>query len=63
MRLKLAAGFGALLALLLATGVVSLVLLARNAAVLDRILHENFDSVGYGQRMKDRLDEIELVLR
>jgi signal transduction histidine kinase len=59
----LAAGFGALLALLLASGVVSLVLLARNASVLDRILRENFDSVGYGQRMKDRLDEIELVLR
>jgi len=63
LRFKLAAGFGALLALLLATGGVSLVLLARNAAVLDRILRENFDSVGYGQRMKDRLDEIELALR
>ena len=63
LRLKLAAGFGALLALLLASGVVSLVLLARNASVLDRILRENFDSVGYGQRMKDHLDEIELVLR
>ncbi len=63
LRFKLAAGFGALLALLLATGVVSLVLLSRNASVLDRILRENFDSVGYGQRMKDRLDEIELVLR
>jgi len=62
LRFKLAAGFGALLAILLATGIVSLVLLSRNASVLDRILHENFDSVGYGQRMKDRLDEIELVL-
>lgn len=63
LRFKLAAGFGAILAILLATGVVSLVLLSRNASVLDRILRENFDSVGYGQRMKDRLDEIELVLR
>lgn len=62
-RFKLAAGFGALLCLLLTTGVVALVLLARNASVLDRILRENFDSVGYGQRMKDDLDGIELALR
>jgi len=62
-RFKLAAGFGALLCLLLTTGVVALVLLSRNASVLDRILRENFDSVGYGQRMKDNLDGIELALR
>jgi len=62
-RFKLAAGFGALLCLLLTTGVVALVLLSRNASVLDRILRENFDSVGYGQRMKDDLDAIELALR
>ncbi|MEK7392959.1 MAG: histidine kinase dimerization/phospho-acceptor domain-containing protein, partial [Fibrobacterota bacterium] len=62
-RFKLAAGFGALLCLLLATGVLALVLLSRNASTLDRILRENFDSVGYGQRMKDALDGIETAMR
>ena len=63
LRFKLAAGFGALLALLLATGWVSLALLSRNASTLDRILRENFESVGYGQGMKDALEQARLALR
>ncbi len=62
-RFKLIAGFGALLALLLTTGVVALVVLSRNASILDKILRENFDSVGYGQHLKDDLDAIELIFR
>lgn len=62
-RFKLAAGFGALLVLLLTIGAVSLMLLSRNASTLDRILRENFESVGFGQRMKENLDGMELALR
>jgi two-component system, NtrC family, sensor histidine kinase KinB len=62
-RFKLAAGFGALLCLLLTIGAVSLMLLSRNASTLDRILRENFESVGFGQRMKENLDGIEPALR
>jgi signal transduction histidine kinase len=60
-RPKLMAGFGSLLAILLVTGILAIALLERYSGTLDRIFRENYDSVRYGQEMKDALEEIERI--
>jgi signal transduction histidine kinase/HAMP domain-containing protein len=56
LRQKLTLSFGGLLALLLAVGTLGLTLLNDYSSTLETIFRENYDSVVYGQRMKDALD-------
>lgn len=62
-RIKLFAGFGAVLALLLAIGLLAIRLLGDYSGMLERIFRENYDSVRYGQEMKQAADELEGAVR
>jgi len=62
LRAKLLLGFGGLLLLLLATGGIGLYLLDRYSGTVDRVFRENYDSVVYGQTMKDAVDRIDTEL-
>ncbi|HSI34821.1 MAG TPA: histidine kinase dimerization/phospho-acceptor domain-containing protein, partial [Tepidisphaeraceae bacterium] len=59
LRQKLLFGFGGLLAILLAVGALSLVVLQRYSTTLQTFLHENYRSVEYGQAMKDALERLD----
>lgn len=58
-RLKLLAGFGAVLAVVLAIGGFAFWLVRDYSAVFDRIFRENYDSIRYGQQMKEALGEMD----
>ena len=60
---QLSVGFGGLLALLLLVGAVSLYLLTRYSGTVERVFRENYDSVVFGQSMKDAVDRIDAVLQ
>ncbi|MBK8801616.1 MAG: HAMP domain-containing protein [Fibrobacteres bacterium] len=62
-RLKLFAGFGAVLTILLAIGILALKLLGDYSGTLDRIFRENYDSVRYGQEMKESVEEMDRAVR
>jgi two-component system, NtrC family, sensor histidine kinase KinB len=56
---KFSIAFGGLLLLLIAVSVVSIARLNTYSGTLDRIFRENYDSVTYGQRMKDALERLD----
>jgi signal transduction histidine kinase len=60
-RQKLILGFAALLAVQLGTGIGSLVLLNRSDGTVERLMHENYDSVVYGQTMVDDIALMDVV--
>jgi len=62
-RTKLLAGFGAMLAVVLCIGVLALWLLRDYSGALDRIFRENYDSIRYGQQMKEALDDMDRAAR
>lgn len=63
LRQKLSLGFGGLLAILLLVSALSVLVLNRYSAALQKFLVENYRSVEYGQHMKDALDELDEVAR
>lgn len=60
-RQKLMLGFGGLLAILFAGGALSLVALNRYSTTLETILRENYDSVVYGQQMREAAEGLDDV--
>ena len=56
---KLSLAFGGLLLLLIAVSVISITRLNVYSGTLDRIFRENYDSVTYGQGMKDALERLD----
>jgi signal transduction histidine kinase len=58
-RLKLLLGFGGLLAILVAVGLVGRWSLQRFSGTLEQVFHENYDSVVYGQNMLEALDGLD----
>jgi len=58
LRNKLWLGFGGLLFILVVVSVLALVVLTRYSRVLERVFHENYNSVMYCAGMKSALDEI-----
>ncbi|CAN5465800.1 hypothetical protein BH10PLA1_BH10PLA1_06550 [soil metagenome] len=58
-RSKLILGFGGLLAILLLVGLLGRASLQRYSGTLERIFRENYDSVIYGQAMKDAVDRLD----
>src|SRR5690348_16902201 len=59
LRQKLLLGFGGLLAILLAVGAVSVLVLRQYSGALQKFLAENYRSVEYGQVMKDELERLD----
>ncbi len=59
LRQKLSLGFGGLLVILLLVGGLSIVLLGRYSETLERVFRENYDSVLYGQRMRQTVEELD----
>lgn len=58
LRRTILGGFGTLLLLTLLIGVVGMVLLQRYAGTVQRIQRENYDSVVYGQTIKEALERL-----
>ena len=58
-RQKLALGFGGVLAILLLVGFLGRESLRRYTGSLERIFRENYDSVVYGQEMKEAVESID----
>jgi len=56
LRTKLLLGFGALLALLLVVSALSIVVILGYTQAIDVVLHQNYDSVIYGQKMREAVD-------
>lgn len=63
LRQKLMVGFGGLLVLLLVGGALSLYLLTRYSGTIERIFRENYDSVRYGQNMKESVEQMDEIAR
>lgn len=63
LRQKLTVGFGGLLAILLVGGALSLYLLTRYSGTIEQIFRENYDSVVYGQNMKEAVEQMDEVAR
>jgi two-component system, NtrC family, sensor histidine kinase KinB len=62
-RFKMLAGFGAVLVVLLAIGILALRLLGNYTGTLDKIFRENYDSVRYGQEMKAAVEDMDRAVR
>jgi signal transduction histidine kinase len=60
---KLSLGFGGLLAILIAVSAISVTRLNSYSRTLEEIFRENYDSVTYGQAMKDALGELDDAAR
>src|SRR5262245_65039416 len=60
---KLSLGFGGLLLILIAVSAISVNRLNSYSRTLEQIFRENYDSVTYGQGMKDALDDMDDVAR
>ncbi|HEX8915053.1 MAG TPA: ATP-binding protein [Humisphaera sp.] len=58
-RQKLALGFGGLLLILVVVSAVSLASLDWYSRTLERIFRENYDSVTYGQRMREAIEGLD----
>ncbi|HEY7088888.1 MAG TPA: ATP-binding protein [Tepidisphaeraceae bacterium] len=63
LRQKLSLAFGGLLAILLLVSALSLLVLNRYSAALQRFLVENYRSVEYGQHMKDSIEQLDAAAR
>jgi two-component system, NtrC family, sensor histidine kinase KinB len=60
LRHKLWAGFGGLLAVLMAVSILTAVVLTRYSKTLERVFRENYDSAVYCDSMKAALDQLNL---
>ena len=58
LRAKLLLGFGGLMLLLVVVSALSIVVISWYSGAIDKVLHENYDSVVYGQRMLDSLEQL-----
>ena len=63
LRRKLLLGFGGLLAILLASGALSLDLLTHYSGTIEQIFRENYDSVVYCQDMKEAVEGMNEIAR
>jgi NtrC-family two-component system sensor histidine kinase KinB len=63
LRQKLSLGFGGLLVILLLVSALSVLVLNRYSAALQKFLFENYRSVEYGQNMKDAIDQLDAIAR
>ena len=63
LRQKLWLGFGGLLAVLLTVGGLGIVVVTRNGHAVERIMHENYDTIVYCQRMSEAADELDSVAK
>jgi signal transduction histidine kinase/HAMP domain-containing protein len=61
LRQKLLMGFGGVLAILLAVGALSVIVLRQYSGALQKFLTENYRSVEYGQVMKEDLERLDDV--
>lgn len=59
LRQKLTLAFGGMLVILATVGTLSGLLLTKYSATLETLVRENYDSVVFGQNMKDALDELD----
>ena len=59
LRQKLILAFGGMLLILATVGAVSGALLTKYRSTIEHVFRENYDSVIYGQRMKDVVDELD----
>lgn len=59
LRQKLTFAFGGMLVILTTVGTLSGLLLTKYSATLEKLFRENYDSVVYGQNMKDAIDELD----
>ena len=58
LRAKLLFGFGSLLVLLVIVSALSIWVIGWYSRAIDKVLHENYDSVVYGQKMLEALDRL-----
>ena len=58
LRAKLLFGFGGLMLLLVVVSAMSIGVISWYSQAIDRVLHENYDSVVYGQKMLDALEQL-----
>lgn len=63
LRQKLMVGFGGLLTILLVSGALSLWLLTRYSGTIEQIFRDNYDSVVYGQNMKEAIEQLDEITR
>lgn len=63
LRQKLSFGFGGLLFILLLVSALSVIVLNRYSAALQKFLQENYRSVEYGQYMKDAISQLDASAR
>ena len=59
LRKKLILGSGGLLAILLVVGVLGIALLTHYSHTLEKVFSENYDSVVYGQKMKEAIEKLD----
>lgn len=58
LRTKLFLGFGSLITILAVVSVLSIVVITWYTGAIERVLRENYDSVVFGQKMIDALDDL-----
>jgi len=58
LRAKLLLGFGGLMVLLVIVSAMSIVVITWYSQAIDKVLHENYDSVVYGQKMLDATERL-----
>jgi len=58
LRAKLLLGFGGLLSLLVVVSALSIVAITWYSRAIDEVLHENYDSVVFGQKMLEGLEQL-----
>lgn len=63
LRTKLFLGFGSLITILAVVSVLSIVVITWYTGAIERVLRENYESVVFGQKMIDALDDLTDVAR
>jgi signal transduction histidine kinase len=58
LRAKLLLGFGSLLSLLVVVSVLSIIVITFYTHEIERVLSENYNSVVYGQKMRESVDQL-----
>src|ERR1700742_4582133 len=58
LRAKLFMGFGGMLSLLIFVSILGIAVITWYTHAIEQVLRENYDSVIYGQRMLDALDQL-----